>query len=101
MMCQRGKSRNPDQKKTLEGHLCGLVGRAANFSSGHDLRVCEFEPRIGLSAVSTEPAWDPLSPSHYPSPACALSKINKNKTKTQTKKQKEKIKEIRHGHKYR
>ena len=33
------------------------------FSSGHDLAVCEFEPHIGLSAGSTEPAWDSLSPS--------------------------------------
>ena len=29
--------------------------------SGHDLTVCEFEPRIGLCADSTEPAWDCLS----------------------------------------
>ena len=33
------------------------------FSSGHDLPICEFEPRIGLLAVSIEPASDPLSPS--------------------------------------
>ena len=31
--------------------------------STHDLTVCEFEPRIGLSAVGVEPAWDSLSPS--------------------------------------
>ena len=34
-----------------------------DFSSGHDLTVPEFEPRIGLWADSTEPAWDSLSPS--------------------------------------
>ena len=33
------------------------------FSSGHDLTVCEFEPHTGLCAVSTESAWDSLSPS--------------------------------------
>ena len=33
------------------------------FSSGHDLPICEFEPRIRLLAVSIEPASDPLSPS--------------------------------------
>ena len=34
----------------------------ADFDSGHDLTVHEFEPRVGLSAVGTEPALDPLSP---------------------------------------
>ena len=33
------------------------------FGSGHDLPVCEFEPRIRLCADSTQPAWDSLSPS--------------------------------------
>ena len=31
------------------------------FSSGHDLMVCEFKPRMGLWADSREPAWDSLS----------------------------------------
>ena len=31
------------------------------FSSGHDLTVCEIEPRVGLCADSTEPAWESLS----------------------------------------
>ena len=38
----------------------------SNFGSGHDLTVCEFKPRIALSAVSTESASHLLS----------LSKIN-------------------------
>ena len=33
------------------------------FCSGHELMVCEFEPRIRLCAESVEPAWDSLSPS--------------------------------------
>ena len=33
-----------------------------DFGSGHDLTFWEFESHIGLSAVSTQPAWDPLSP---------------------------------------
>ena len=46
------------------GHLGGSVGYASDFGSGTIyLTVCEFEPRIGLAAVSTEPASDPLSPS--------------------------------------
>ena len=32
-----------------------------SFSSGHDLKVREFEPCNRLAAVSEEPALDPLS----------------------------------------
>ena len=38
--------------------------------------VREFESRIGLTAVSAEPALDLLSPSLCHSPTCTLSKIN-------------------------
>ena len=37
------------------GHLGGSVGLASDFSSGHDLAVCEFKPHIGLCADSSEP----------------------------------------------
>ena len=55
---------------------------SVRFGSGHDLTVCEFESHIGLFAVSTEPASEPLFPSLCSSPACnlALSKINIKKT---------------------
>ena len=43
------------QKKGAWGHLSGSVGWAADFGSGHDLAVREFEPRIGLCADSSEP----------------------------------------------
>ena len=33
-----------------------------NFSSDLDLAVLEFQPHVGLRAVSVEPAWDSLSP---------------------------------------
>ena len=33
----------------------GSVGRASDFGSGHDLAVCEFEPRVGLCADGSEP----------------------------------------------
>ena len=36
-----------------------------DFGSGHDLKVCGFEPCIGLCADGMEPAWDPLSPSPF------------------------------------
>ena len=32
------------------------------LGSGHDLTVCEFEPRVGLWANSAEPAGDSQSP---------------------------------------
>ena len=33
-----------------------------DFSSGHELMVCGFEPGIGLHTISVEPAWGRLSP---------------------------------------
>ena len=47
--------------------------KQADFGSGHDLAVCEFEPRVGLSAIRTEPALDPLSASLSAPPLLALS----------------------------
>ena len=62
-----------------------LVKRPAlGFGSGRDLTVREFEPRIGLGADGTEPAWDSLSPclSAPPLLAHTLSlKIKKEKKK--------------------
>ena len=37
------------------GRLGGSVGWAPDFSSGHDLTVREFKPRVGLCADSSEP----------------------------------------------
>ena len=44
----------------------GSVGEASDSSSGHDLAVQEFEPRVGLCADSSEPgacfgSWVSLS----------------------------------------
>ena len=53
-----------------------------DLSSGHDLTVREFEPHVGLCAGGVEPAWDFVSPSFCPYPACACAlslKINKLK----------------------
>ena len=50
-----------------------------DFHSGHDLSVCEFEPHIGLAAVSTEPALDPLYPILSAPPVLVLSLSLKNK----------------------
>ena len=57
------------------------------FGSGHDLLVHEFEPCVRLHAtLSTEPAWDSLSPSlsaplllvlSLSLKICKLKKINK------------------------
>ena len=52
------------------------------FRSGGDLTVREFEPHIRLSAVSVDPASDPLSlPSLHLLCSPSLSKINKLKKK--------------------
>ena len=58
------------------GCLTGSVGGRADFGSGHDLAVCEFKPRFGLCAGSSEPAvcfGFCVSLSLCSSPACALS----------------------------
>ena len=39
-----------------------VKGLTPDFGSGHDLTVCDIEPRIGLCVVSPEPTLDPLSP---------------------------------------
>ena len=39
----------------FRGRLGGSVGWASDFSSDHDLAVCEFEPHVGLCADSSEP----------------------------------------------
>ena len=44
-----------------------------DFGSGHDLTVREFKPHIGLVAVSSELASDPLSPSLSAPPLVVLS----------------------------
>ena len=43
------------------------------FSSGHDLKGGETEPRIGLCADSVKPAWGSLSPSLAAPPWLMLS----------------------------
>ena len=60
----------------------------SDFSSGHDLTVREFEPHIGLTAVSPELAWDPLSSPLSAPPqlahALSLTKINIKKSQRNT-----------------
>ena len=41
--------------RKLQGRLGGSVGRASDFSSGHDFTVRGFEPHVGLCADSSEP----------------------------------------------
>ena len=46
-----------------------------DFSSGHGLIVCEFEPHVQLCADSEEPAWDSLSPSLSALPFSEITKF--------------------------
>ena len=58
-----------------QGCLGGSVGWVSDVSSGHDLAVCEFKPRIVLCADSAEPGAYfrfYVSPSLYPSLAHTL-----------------------------
>ena len=63
-------------KNTGSGVACmaQLVKRSIlDFSSGHDLMVHEFKPRVRLYTDSTEPAWDSLSLFLSAPPALMLS----------------------------
>ena len=56
--------------------LGGSVGQTSDFSSGHNLVIHDFEPRIGLCADSSEPRACfrfCVSLSLYPLPARILS----------------------------
>ena len=72
-------------KREAEGRLGGSVGLASDFSSGHDLAVREFEPRVRLWADGSEPGACfvfCVSLSLCPSPAHTLSlclSLSKNK----------------------
>ena len=68
--------------KNVQRSLGGSVSWASDFSSGHDLPVCEFKPHIRCCADRAQPASDPLSPFLCPSPpphtyTLFLSKRNK------------------------
>ena len=62
----------------MQGPPGGSVGKASDFGSVYDLTVHEFKPHMGLSAVSMEPALNPLSPSLSAPPSLSLLKINKH-----------------------
>ena len=69
------------QKIFLE-RLGGSFGGTSDFSSGHDLVVHEFKPRVGLCADSSEPGacfGFCVSLSLCPSPVHALPLCLKNK----------------------
>ena len=62
-------------KPLIPRHLGGSVCWTSNFSAGHDLTVCEFEPHMRLLTDSRELAWDfslPLSLCPLPG-LCSLS----------------------------
>ena len=55
-----------------QGRVGGTAGEAPAFGSRHDLMLQEFQPHIGLTAVSTEPAGDPAPPLPRPC-SCSFS----------------------------
>ena len=64
----------------VQGRLGGSVGWVSDFSSGHDLVVREFKPRVGgsvLTAQNLEPALDVVSPSLPLPHSRSVSKMNK------------------------
>ena len=61
-MCSLSVSKIDKDIKKHWGDWMAQLFKACTFSSGHDLTVGEFEPHAGLTAVSADPASDPLSP---------------------------------------
>lgn len=58
----------------------------SDFSSGHNLVVCEFQPSIRVPAVSVGPLWVLCLPLYVsPSPTLPLSKINESHLKRKVK----------------
>ena len=53
--CSCGAVSSANLEHSLGGHLGGSVSYTSNFGWGHDLPVCEFKPRVGLCADSSEP----------------------------------------------
>ena len=51
----RKEIRAAERNLGVLGHLDGSVVWASDFSSGHDLAVGEFEPRVRLCVDSPEP----------------------------------------------
>ena len=79
-----------------EGRLGGSASSVSDFSSGHDLAVHEFKPRMGFCADGSEPgAWFRFCVSlSLPFPRLhsvsrSVSKINKSIKKKKEVKQKE------------
>ena len=50
-----------------------------DFSSGHDLTVCDFKSHVMLCTNGVEPASDPLSPSLLSAPSLPFFLSLKNK----------------------
>ena len=70
----------PPKVRNVLGRLGGSVGWAADFSSGHDLVLRGFEPRVGLCADSSEPGacfGFCVSLSLTLPHSCSVSKISK------------------------
>ena len=76
-----------DKNHLFKGRLGDSVGWTSDFSSGYDLRVCEFQPCLRLCADSLEPGacfglYVSLSLRPFPAHALSLSlsllKLNKH-----------------------
>ena len=68
---ERSFSRGTGRAQSVERLILG-------FGSGRDLRIREFEPRVGLRAASAESAWDSLSLS-LPLPCSPSLCLSRNK----------------------
>ena len=85
-LCLKINKKKPKLQKISSECLRGSVGWASDFSSGHDLLVCEFESHVGLCAASSEPGGCfrfcvSLSLSVPPPHSCSVSHKHKQALK--------------------
>ena len=71
-----------EERKIEASGAPGWLSRLrSDFNSGHDLPVRGFKPHVLLSAVSTQPTPDPLSPSVSAPAPLVLALKNKHQEK--------------------
>ena len=74
-----GKYNSGIKNRQVQGRLGGSVSWMSDFGSGLDFRVSEFEPQVGLVAVSAEPSLFRSSVPLFLCPSLAYAPFLKNK----------------------
>ena len=71
-----------DPNSRAPGGAQSVKRQTLGFGSGHDLTTHGLGLHVGICTDNTEPAWESLSLSLFPSPAPSVSQKNKRSLKT-------------------